>query len=78
MTGTGKGAVNAHSQSIAELASLLGTDVEQGLTDTEAAARLARYGPNTLRKGKRISPFAIFAAQFKSVVIWILIGAAAV
>ena len=42
-----------HKLSIPEVASLLATDVEQGLADKEVAARLARYGPNKLRKGRR-------------------------
>ncbi|MDD4905797.1 MAG: cation-translocating P-type ATPase, partial [Methylobacter tundripaludum] len=56
----------------------LTTDMEQGLADTEIAARLARYGQNKLRKGKRFSALVIFTSQFKSLVIWVLIGAAAV
>ena len=67
-----------HNQSITELPSLLATDVEQGLADKEVAARLAQYGPNKLRRGKRFSAFVIFVSQFKSLVIWVLIGAAAV
>jgi Ca2+-transporting ATPase len=67
-----------HSQSIAELEHLIATDVERGLTDEEVAARLVRNGPNKLRKGKRFSALAIFVSQFKSLVIWVLIGAAAV
>ena len=38
---------------------------------------LAEHGPNALKKAKPISPWAIFFAQFRSVVIWILIGAGA-
>ncbi len=67
-----------HKLSITEAASLLATDVEQGLGDKEVTARLARYGQNKLRKGKRVSALAIFVSQFKSLVIWVLIGAAAV
>ena len=67
-----------HNQSIPEAASLLATDVEQGLADEEVAIRLVRYGQNKLRKGKRFSALVIFASQFKSLVIWVLIGAAAV
>ena len=67
-----------HSQSIAELEHLIATDVERGLTDEEVVDRLVRNGPNKLRKGKRFSAFAILASQFKSLVIWVLIGAAAV
>ncbi len=67
-----------HNQSIPEVTRLLTTDVEQGLADKEVAARLARYGPNKLRKSKRVSALVIFVSQFKSLVIWVLIGAAAV
>ena len=67
-----------HNQSITEAASLLATDVEQGLSANEAKNRLARYGQNKLRKGKRLSALVIFVSQFKSLVIWVLIGAAAV
>ncbi|SOD22827.1 cation-translocating P-type ATPase [Nitrosomonas ureae] len=67
-----------HNQSPTELASLLATDTEKGLTDQEVADRLKRYGSNKLRKGKRFSALAIFVSQFKSLVIWVLIGAAGV
>lgn len=67
-----------HHQSIPEVARLLATDVERGLADREVAIRLTRYGSNKLRKGKRFSAFIIFLSQFKSLVIWVLIGAAAV
>ena len=67
-----------HNQSTTELASLLATDTEKGLTDQEVSARRNRYGPNKLRKGKRFSALAIFVSQFKSLVIWVLIGAAAI
>jgi Ca2+-transporting ATPase len=67
-----------HKLSIAEAVSLLATDVEQGLAVNEAKNRLARYGQNKLRKGKRFSALVIFVSQFKSLVIWVLIGAAAV
>ncbi|WP_156964599.1 HAD-IC family P-type ATPase [Methylocapsa aurea] len=49
-----------------------------GLTAAEARTRLARHGKNLLKEAKPISPWAIFFAQFKSVVVWILIGACAV
>ncbi|WP_231383509.1 cation-translocating P-type ATPase [Methylobacter luteus] len=52
--------------------------MEQGLSVNEAKKRLARYGPNKLRKGKQLSALVIFVSQFKSLVIWVLIGAAAV
>ncbi|HNP52862.1 MAG TPA: HAD-IC family P-type ATPase, partial [Nitrosomonas nitrosa] len=67
-----------HNQSTTELTNLLATDTEKGLSDQEAAIRLTQYGPNKLRKGKRLSALTIFMAQFKSLIIWVLIGAAAI
>jgi len=67
-----------HNQSITEAASLLAADVEQGLSGNEAKKRFVRYGQNKLRKGKRFSALVIFVSQFKSLVIWVLMGAAAV
>ncbi len=67
-----------HNLPLTEAASLLETDVEQGLSVSEAKKRLARFGPNKIRKGKRFSALVIFISQFKSLVIWVLIGAAAV
>jgi Ca2+-transporting ATPase len=48
-----------------------------GLTSADARKLLAEHGPNALKEAKPISPWAIFFAQFKSVVIWVLIGAGA-
>lgn len=68
-----------HKLSITEAVSLLATDVEQGLSVNEAKKWLAQYGQNKLRKGKRLSTLVIiFVSQFKNLVIWVLIGAAAV
>jgi len=44
-----------------------------GLSQTEAKERLAQFGPNELVKKKKISPWAIFLEQFKSVLIIILL-----
>jgi P-type Ca2+ transporter type 2C len=46
-----------------------------GLTGAEAARRLAADGANELVEAKRISPVQIVLAQFKSLIVWILIGA---
>jgi Ca2+-transporting ATPase len=54
----------------------LGTSMETGLTQAEAAQRLEQYGPNELvEKGKK-SPWAIFFDQFKDLMVLILIVAA--
>ena len=67
-----------HNLTINETVSLLAADVDQGLSVADLKQRRARYGPNKLRKGKRFSALIIFISQFKSLVIWVLIGAAAV
>src|SRR5687767_9660545 len=48
-----------------------------GLSPADAAARLQRFGPNTLREAKGISPWQIFLAQFKNFLIILLIAATA-
>lgn len=49
-----------------------------GLSSAEAERRLREYGPNLLREGAPVRPLAIFLGQFRSLVIWILIGAGVV
>src|SRR5580765_5344537 len=46
-----------------------------GLSAQEAARRLAAKGPNELKEAKAVSPLQILLRQFKSLIIWILIGA---
>lgn len=48
-----------------------------GLTGAEATQRLSEYGPNELQAAHRISPWAVFLAQFKNVLIIILLVATA-
>ena len=48
---------------------------DKGLTDAEAAKRLVEVGPNELRATKRVSAWRILLAQFKNVLIFILLGA---
>ena len=50
----------------------------KGLSALDAAQRLQASGPNELEEGVRTSALTIFLAQFKSLIIWILFGAAAV
>src|SRR5215510_13274120 len=67
-----------HDQPIPILTAQFRTDIQQGLTPSEAAQRLQHYGPNELRKPKTVSALALLAGQFRSLVIWVLIGAALV
>ena len=61
-----------------EVEALLETSASRGLTDTDAAERLVRFGPNQLREKKGRSPLGQFLDQFKDFIIWVLIGAAVV
>ncbi len=47
----------------------------QGLSSAEAAARLARVGPNELQERDREGPLTIFLKQFKSFLVFVLVGA---
>ncbi len=48
---------------------------DRGLSPAEAAARLARYGPNLLKTKERSTAFGIFIRQFKNPIIIILLVA---
>ncbi len=50
----------------------------EGLSQEEAARRLAENGPNALTEGKKKTWLMIFLAQFGDFMIWILIGAAVI
>jgi magnesium-transporting ATPase (P-type) len=53
----------------------LGSSAE-GLTETEAEARLAQYGPNRLPQGKKQSSLVRFLLQFHNLLIYVLLAAA--
>ncbi len=46
-----------------------------GLSAEEVTRRLDVDGPNSLTESKRISPVVLLLGQFKSLIVWILIGA---
>ena len=52
------------------------TSSKDGLTPEEARKRLARFGPNELRKEKTVSWWMMLLGQFKNVLIIILLAAA--
>ncbi len=62
------------SRTIDDVLARLGVAVD-GLSSGEAEKRLAADGPNEFRDADRISAWRIFLGQFKSLVIWILLGA---
>lgn len=47
----------------------------EGLSQDEAARRLARFGPNVLREEKGVSPWEILLGQFKNFLILLLLVA---
>ena len=61
-----------------ETALSLATDGKTGLSSAAAAEKLRSHGPNELREKKGRGPLAIFFDQFKSLMIWVLVGAALV
>lgn len=64
-------------QTLEELLDTLESSID-GLSAAEAARRFERDGPNELKQGARISAWQMLAAQFNSLIIWILIAAGAV
>jgi Ca2+-transporting ATPase len=59
--------------SASEVLQQLGSSAEKGLTAHEAAGRLRQYGPNELEQAHRVSAWAVLAAQFKNLLIVILL-----
>ena len=55
-----------------------GSDARLGLSAAEAAARLQRFGHNTLAAHEGRSWWAAFGSQFAAVLVWLLIVAAGV
>jgi Ca2+-transporting ATPase len=67
-----------HAATAAEVARTLRSDVEHGLGDEEARARLDRFGPNRLERARGPSYVAIAARQFADPLVGLLVAAAAV
>lgn len=65
-----------HTLALDEVRAKLNSSLE-GLTTTEATARLEQYGPNELTAAAHISPWAILLEQFKNILIIILLIATA-
>jgi Ca2+-transporting ATPase len=67
-----------HTRSPSETVRLVGVDLQSGLSEREASARLARDGDNRLPAAARPSRLKRFAAQLTSPLVLTLIAAAAV
>lgn len=64
---------NAHTCEVAFLATQLGVDVDHGLSNNEAADRLAKDGPNKIEDTERISVFQILLRQVSNSLTLVLL-----
>src|SRR6476646_5635085 len=67
-----------HALSAEAVAVALSTNLDAGLGDDEAVRRQACEGFNELPEPPPPSLLKLFFSQFTSVIIWVLIGAAAI
>lgn len=78
MDGGSKAGPPVFAQDVATVEASLQSDRERGLSTTEAATRLKRFGPNKLHRRKPASVLTILFHQFASVIVWLLAAAAAI
>lgn len=74
----GTNQLQPHAASADEVVTQLASDARRGLTAAEAQRRRDRHGPNRLAEAPPEPWWLKFLGQFKDLVIWILIGAAAI
>ncbi|MFZ5477390.1 MAG: cation-translocating P-type ATPase [Myxococcota bacterium] len=67
-----------HARPAPEVVASMETDARSGLRSDEVRRRLEVFGPNALREPKRRSLTAIFAHQFRSPLIYLLLVAAGI
>ena len=67
-----------HTLESAQVLDGVSSRVETGLSVDEATLRLSRHGPNELAEARRRGPLRVFIAQFKDVMVLVLVGAAIV
>lgn len=66
----------AYSISVQDVVERIDTDLENGLDEADAQRRIASFGPNRLRRRTKKSTLSILAHQFRSIIVWLLSGAA--
>jgi Ca2+-transporting ATPase len=69
--------MNSYQQPVDEVLKALGTS-RNGLSQDEARARLKRYGPNELAAEKPVAAWKKFLAQFRDVLVILLLVATAI
>lgn len=70
--------IASESLSIKDAETLFGTNLETGLSEEEAKARLEKYGQNKLKEKKKDSWIKIFFSQMANPMIYVLFAAIAV
>ena len=75
---TARGNVAWHGLHAGEAVRLLATDVEHGRSESEATARLARFGPNKITWRSGPPEWKRFLLQFHAPLVYILLVAASV
>ncbi len=75
-TGSGTSGITWHDRAIDEVTAHLASDAD-GLSDDESRDRLLRHGPNRLPEPRPDGPLIRFLRQFHNVLIYVLLGAAA-
>jgi Ca2+-transporting ATPase len=66
-----------HSLEVEEAAGRLEMSPRSGLSEREAARRLAEHGPNELAAARAVAPWRLLLQQFRNVLILILLAAVA-
>jgi magnesium-transporting ATPase (P-type) len=67
-----------HALDAGRVAALLGTDIERGLTSSQARSGLTRVGPNRVAAARETSLWRLAVSQFESLVVLLLLVAAGV
>jgi Ca2+-transporting ATPase len=69
---------DTHARPVEDLVSTLRTHLTQGLSDEEACARLAQYGPNELQERPRPTFWHLLLGQFNNFLVIILLASAVI
>jgi len=67
-----------HAKTVEETLRELGVEAGTGLSEVEARSRLERHGPNRLEEEGRKGLLSLFLSQLKDMLIYVLLGAAAI
>ena len=78
VSGTSLESFKPYSNSVEEVCEYLKTDSINGLSTDEAESRLAKYGLNKLKEGKKKSIFMIFLSNFTDPMVILLLICAAI